>query len=720
MQTRESLFRQIETQKHLPTLPNILLKLMDACGQDEENLKKVSEIIENDPSLSSKILNLVNSAYYGLPHRIESMYRAVVLVGTNAIKNIAICASVYEVFNQTNGNSVFNLKFFWWHSLKCAVVAKLIAEKTHYTHPDEAFLSGLLHDIGKLVFWVNFPEQYRKLLETCKDQHDLLLAGERQLGATHSEVGAWLIHRWNLQSFMADSLLYHHEPKNRIINALPLVKIVYVANILSHVQQQDEDYNIAKDLHGLSRSQVEELLSLAEEELKNVAHLLGMEIEPIQDPEEAILSEKDRGEQKDLAREVREFSLLTGTLQNLLKASDEDTIVKAAQQGIKVLFDIKCILFFLYDPEKKGLICKATEEENSSFMIGNLIIPMQADKGLLAISLTKGKPLDSFTHFADTKPIIIDEQIIRFIGKEGMLCIPMLAHGEYVGVIVLGLDQVEFSHLSKHTMLLNMFSNNVALALHVDQVRRSQLDRIQSERLAASLFMARKVVHEVNNPLSIMKNYLKILGMKLSAQDSAQEEIENLNEEIDRITMILRSLTAFSEQRVCNFVPVDINVLLSDLIKIMAGYLSEHSNIKVHLDLKDELPTIITEKDSLKQIFINLIKNAVEVMPAGGNLYIKTRHISSYLEGELVSEHSKYQGYVQITITDEGPGIPDKIKPRLFEPFVTSKGHGHSGLGLSIVYEIIKSLNGTLAYESEKGKGTSFKIGLPVVTRQKI
>ncbi|MBW1717996.1 MAG: HDOD domain-containing protein [Deltaproteobacteria bacterium] len=717
MQTQESLFRQIETQKHLPTLPHILLKLIDACKQDEENLKKVSKIIENDPSLSSKILNLVNSAYYGLPNRIEGMYRAVVLVGTNAIKNIAICASVYEVFDQTHGNSVFNLKSFWWHSLKCAVVAKLIAGKIHYTNPDEAFLSGLLHDIGKLVFWVNFPEQYRKLLETCKDQPDLLLEGERQLGATHSEVGAWLIRRWNLQSFLADSILYHHEPKNRILNALPLVQIVYVANALSHVQQQDEDYNIAEDLCGLSKSQVEELLSLAEEELKNVADLLGIEIEPPKDPG-AILSEKDRGKQKDLVREVMEFSLLTGTLQNLLEANDENTIVRAAQQGIKVLFDIKSILFFLYDPEKKGLIYKASEEENSSSMISNLIIPMQADKSLLATSLTKGKPLESFTHFADTKLIIIDEQIIRFIGKEGMLCIPMLAHGEYVGVIVLGLDQVEFSHLSKSSMLLNMFSNNVALALHVDQVRRNQLNRIQSERLAASLSMARKVVHEVNNPLCIMKNYLKILGMKLSAQDPAQEEIESLNEEIDRITMILRSLTTFSEQRVCNFVPEDINVLLSNLIKIMAGFLSEHSNIKVHIDLEDELPKIITEKDSLKQVFINLIKNAVEVMPGGGNLYIKTRHISSYFEGELESEHTKYQGYVQITITDEGPGISDEIKPRLFEPFVTSKGHGHSGLGLSIVYEIIKSLNGTLAYESEEGKGTSFKIGLPVVTEQ--
>jgi len=718
MQIRKSLFRQIETQRHLPTLPAILLKLIDACGQDEENLKEISKIIEHDPSLSSKILNLVNSAHFGLPNRIDSIHRAVVLVGTDTIKNIAICTSVYEVFNQTKGNSVFNLKFFWWHSLKCAMVAKFIAQKTNYTCPDEAFLSGLLHDIGKLVFWVNFPEKYRELLETCKDRHDLLLAEKEQLGATHCEVGAWLIRRWNLQSFMADSLTYHHEPKNRILNALPLVQIVYVANLLSDVKQQNKNYDIAEEFYGFSKSQVEELLSSTEEELKNVAHLLGIEIESPNDSE-TILSEEKRVKQEDLAHEVREFSLLTGTLQNLLQAGDKDTILRTAQQGVKVLFDIKSIFFFLYNPEKKGLICNAIEKENSSFMNDDIVIPMQADKSLLIDSLIKGKPLDSFTQFADFKPIIIDEQIIRFVNKEGILCIPMLAHGEYVGVIVLGLDQVELSHLSKHSMLLNMFSNNVALALHVDQVRRNQLSKIQSERLAASLYMARKVVHEVNNPLSIMKNYLKILGMKLSAQDPAQEEIENLNEEIDRITMILRSLTTFSEKRVRNFVPVDINVLLSDIIRIMSEYLSKYSNIKVHMDLEDGLPKTITERDSLKQVFVNLVKNAVEVMPTGGNLYIKTQHVPSYFQDESASEHKKHFGYVQIMITDEGPGIPDKIKPRLFEPFVTSKGHGHFGLGLSIVYEIIKSLNGTLSYESEEGKGSSFKIGLPIVTEQK-
>ena len=716
MQTQRSLFRQIEAQKNLPTLPHILLKLIDACRQDGENLNKVSRIIESDPSLSSKVLNLVNSAYYTLSHKVKDMHQAVVIVGTNAIKNIAICASVYEAFNQTRGNANFNLKSFWWHSLRCAVLAKFIAEKTGYTHPDEAFLSGLLHDIGKLVLWINFPEQYEEALETCKDRHDLLPAVERRLGTSHSEVGAWLVRRWNLQSFMADALLYHHEPKERILNAFPLVQIVYVANALSHVQQQDEDYQIAEDTYGFSRSQVEELLSQAGKELEDVAQLLDIEIEPPGGPE-PILSEKDREKRGDLVHEVRDLSLLTGTLQNLLEAIDEDAIVRVAQQGFKILFDMKRILFFLYDPKKKGLIGKATEGNRDPSMIGNLIIPMQEDRSLLVISLTKGESIESFNR---DKLTIVDEQLLRFIGKEGMLCLPMLAHGEYVGVIVAGLDQVEFSHLSRYFNILNMFTNNVALALHVDRVRRTQLARIQSERLAASLSMARKVVHEVNNPLGIMKNYLKILGMKLSTQDSAQEEIEILNEEIDRIAVILRSLTNFSKDRVYRLMPVDINVLLSDLIRIMAGFLSGPSNIEVHLDLGHELPTIMAEKDGLKQVFMNLIKNAVEAMPGGGNLYIKTRYIPSRLKGEIVSGDRKYQGYVQVTITDEGSGIPDEIRPRLFEPFVTSKSQGHSGLGLSVVYKIIKALNGTLTYKSEKGKGTSFKIELPSVTEREI
>jgi signal transduction histidine kinase len=102
------------------------------------------------------------------------------------------------------------------------------------------------------------------------------------------------------------------------------------------------------------------------------------------------------------------------------------------------------------------------------------------------------------------------------------------------------------------------------------------------------------------------------------------------------------------------------------------------------------------------------MKNASEAMTKGGNLYLKTRRRGTSLEG------SESRGFVEVTVGDDGPGIPDELKIRIFEPFVSSKGGGHSGLGLSIVFNLINGLNGSIVYQSEEGKGTRFIIELPV------
>ena len=242
----------------------------------------------------------------------------------------------------------------------------------------------------------------------------------------------------------------------------------------------------------------------------------------------------------------------------------------------------------------------------------------------------------------------------------------------------------------------------------MEQLREKQLKRIQSERAEASFAVARKVVHEVNNPLGIMKNYLKILGIKLKDQGIKLDEIGILNEEIDRVAHILGELTAVSEKKSRKRAPVDINALVNDLVKLTAESLMKEQKVAVHVDLDPARPKLMSEKDCLKQILINLIKNAAEAMTKGGNLYLKTRHRSASLEG------SQSLGFVEVTVGDDGPGIPDEMKRRIFEPFVSSKGRWHSGLGLSIVLNLINRLNGSIACQSEEGKGTRFTIELPV------
>jgi len=205
-----------------------------------------------------------------------------------------------------------------------------------------------------------------------------------------------------------------------------------------------------------------------------------------------------------------------------------------------------------------------------------------------------------------------------------------------------------------------------------------------------------------------MKNYLKILGIKLKDQGMELDELGIINEEIDRIANIIGGLTAISDKQSRKWAPVDINALINDLIKLTAESLMQKKKVALQVDLDPALPKLMSEKDSLKQILINLMKNASEAMTKGGNLYLKTLHRGRPLEGH------QNRGFVEVTVGDDGPGIPAEMKKRIFEPFVSSKGAGHSGLGLSIVLNLINALNGSIVCQSEEGKGTRFVIEFPV------
>jgi HD-like signal output (HDOD) protein/nitrogen-specific signal transduction histidine kinase len=712
---KKSIGKHVSTLKNLPTLPHILVKLIRACDREKTTLREISGIVEKDPSLSGKILRLVNSAYYRLPKKITSMEQAVGFLGTSTIKNIAVSASVLRAFDRTDGNATLNLKLFWWHSLRCAVTARLIARRLKYNSPEEAFLAGLLHDIGRLVLWVNFKKEYGELLNKYSDRPDLLLAGEVRLGVTHCEIGAWLLQRWNLQSFLSDAVLYHHEPAERIMGAFSLVQIIFSANVLSQGPRSSlqAGQNTVEKVLGLSQEAIGDLQDQADGEVVEVANSLEIEIEPPEEGEKA-LTDKDRRIESDLIGEVQNVSLLLGTLRNLVEAEDEEAILKALEQGFRVLFDTNDVFFFLIDPDKQGLVGKSVSGEGKSSLVDGLLIPLGSGQSLFVSCLDKRAALDSFSLSPECPLALIDEQIIHFLNKEGILCLPLAVNGDAIGIILLGLDRSERDGFQKHQKLLDLFTRQAAVALHSNLLRRRQMQKIQSEGALASSDMARRVAHEVNNPLSIIKNYLKILSMKLAGQDLAQDEIRIINEEIDRIALILRTLTAFSGEKTPKLERVDINVLITDLIKISKDYLAKDARVDIHAELDPALPKPLSDGDSLKQVFINLTKNAAEAMDEGGHLYITTRRISAKLGGIDEVGDEGVRTFVEITFRDDGPGIVDEVKERLFEPFVTSKREGHSGVGLSIAFQAVKALGGTLSCESQKGKGTTFKISLPV------
>jgi len=702
--------QHMETLKRMPVLPRALRNLVRLCEKEGREFEELAKIV----SFRDRVLDFVNSNYLGLPHRLESMDQVAALFGADTFKNITICTSVSELFDQTRREATPHLEDFWGHSVRCALVAKLIADKLQYKRWDEAFVAGLFHDVGKLILLANFPDQYGNLLVTSRGWNDLL-QGEIRLAATHAEIGAAFLRALHLHSFVADSVLYHHEPEDRIPNALPLVKVLYVANALCQelTVTEEKSYRIAEDILGFYRPAVKEILYQCHKAEKEVAHSLGIEIEPLAEfPRKA---RREKAEAPTLP--VQGVTILLEALAGLFEAPGKDAIVTTLWRAVHRFFGVKSILFFFLDPEKDVLIGSRIEEGKKVVPVEELLFPLKRDGGLLVRCLEEEKALDSFGR-STTEPLALsDEQVIRFMGKEGMVSFPMSFRGERTGVVVLALDEADFLSISKNMKILTTLIHQGAIAFHLDQLGKRRFKTIQTERLSALSSIARKISHEVSNPLTIIKNYLKILGKKLAEQNIAQDEITIINEEIDRIIMILQGLASISGmRRPRRAEPVDINALLADLVKITREPLLNEQGVKVHLHLDPSDPKAMAETNGLKQVFINLINNAKEAMPGGGNLLMETRRIS---RPAGTSQEEGGRGIVEILFQDEGIGIPEPIKAKLFEPFVSSKGGNHPGLGLSIVHNIIESLDGHILCESHKEKGTTFKISLPLVNDKK-
>jgi HD-like signal output (HDOD) protein/signal transduction histidine kinase len=711
----DGIFHRLEASKNLPTLPHIILQLIEVCNQVTCTSKEIAEVIDKDLSLTAKVLRMVNSAHYGLPRKVTKIEQAISLLGTDAVKNVAISTAVYHVFDEAKDGPIFKMKVFWWHSLMCATVARLIAKKIMYASPDEAFLSGLLHDIGKLVLWVNFRKEYESILRSSQIHPDYILAEEMQFGATHCQVGAWLINQWHLQSFMGDAVLYHHASVDNILHSLPLVKIIYVANSLYQEGQEGENiqFEIAKEVFGFNRTEVEEIKQKAEEDVNEVAQSLDIEIGPLEVPDKEGLR-KELRKREGIIRQVRDMSLLLGTVQNFLQARNDDEILRVAKQGIRTLFDLEEVHYFKYDSEKDILIGWGIRGHEKINLLNEVVIPFQKGKSMLVRSLIRRKPHYFLRSRQKVAPSIIDQQIIRVIGKEGILCLPLVAREQYVGVIVLGIDKTRLSHLSKHVRLLTMLAGQATLAFHAYYCGRRQEEVVQSERLKAVSEIARKVVHEVDIPINAASKFMKILEEKRLPKNLSQERIRIVRGELDRIALLVRGLSDFSEPKLEESEHFDVNALLSDVVRMIRESNLLSSNIKIHLNLEPRLPNVISEKNSLKRVFIILIKNAREAMLDGGNIYITTRHVASSFKGRIHHGASEDLGSLEICISDDGPGISETIKARLYEPFVSTKGEGHPGLGLSTAYRILKEMGATISCKSDRKTGTSFRLLLPM------
>ncbi|WP_161939508.1 sensor histidine kinase [Thermosulfurimonas dismutans] len=276
------------------------------------------------------------------------------------------------------------------------------------------------------------------------------------------------------------------------------------------------------------------------------------------------------------------------------------------------------------------------------------------------------------------KPILVLNQAAREIGKGHF--------GKTIKVKAVG----------EIAELVESF-NRMSLQLKelVEEIKRTHERMARSERLYALGQFAAGVAHEIKNPLTSISLSIELLKMG----KARPETFEIIEKEIKRIDRLVKNFLEFarSQRQDLKFVETQVNSILEETLKLI-GFQARKNKIEIHTEFAD-LPAIQSSPEALKQIFLNVILNAIQAMEGGGELRVKTA--------------LKDDDHVVITIKDTGPGIPKEILNRVFDPFFTTKPDG-TGMGLAITYNLVKSLGGEIEIYSEEGKGTRVEIILPI------
>jgi hypothetical protein len=406
----------------------------------------------------------------------------------------------------------------------------------------------------------------------------------------------------------------------------------------------------------------------------------------------AILEERDRS--------VEALSTLASAHQNLAAAVTRFTRAELATLGMheRTTDAIEAAARML--AEQPGLLdpvylrldtrTSLLEAQNlGEWPVQPLSIRVEGSNSAAVRALFTRLPVVVYTD-TDDEAALIDIQLARQARADGVAAIPV-GSGATRGILLVCGDHEALAEIAAHR---ERYSRLGELAGQITAPVEAAADNGDS-RLGGRV---RRAAHEINNPLGIIKNYLAILKAKLGDAAPIADELRIIHEELDRIVRIVRTL-AHGDDNLAELPEAsDIALLAADLVKVTAPTWQPRG-IQVTHHTSPGLPRLTCDRDKLKQILLNLLLNALEATPDGGTVRLETAQVTNH----------KRERFIEMQISDSGPGIPADLAEQLFDPVASEKGGNHAGLGLAIVKSLTEDLNGSLAFKTS-ASGTTFQL----------
>ncbi|MEC7815133.1 MAG: HDOD domain-containing protein [Pseudomonadota bacterium] len=656
----------IAADLQLPSLPEVTLRALKAC-QAGGNYRDISRIVTTDTALVARILSLANSALYRSDPPIRSVEQALLRLGTHRFQTLLLTSALRQLLFDLGGDEWQQLRDFWRHSLTTALTARALATLTRYPDPDEAFLLGMVHNIGELMaIRTQKPEQKQALLNH------------------QSDIAANLVSRWGLGVLAEDAMRYQQALPMQIRDASHLVKLISLATRLA--LSDVAGIAAAGTVFGLQEDLTRELNARIAEEVSGVAESFGIDLGDAYDGSAGSQALSEQVIRHAMAEQALAFGRAT-------RSTDTAELAASSVHSLALLTGLPA-LCFLRRGEQLQLVSGTLNplpDLRCSAAPGGSVVTEACHTGE-RVSL-EGREVS-----------VLDQQVLSLLKTRSMVAIPVPLSVNEPGhpqtstaspaVWVLGADT---ESLAAADGLIGTFLAQLASRQATDDQPARDLDQAMA---GAHL---KRQLHEVSNPLTIIKQYIYQLRNRLKDAD-VDHELSVIQEELDRAGYLLLQISqsgasSNDEGRMQS----ELNAEIDSLARILHDSLFSAESRTLELNLCTQSTRINASNTAVRQVLINLIRNAVESFDGGpGKVALTTR----------APVFQNQRPWVEMQITDNGPGIADAVKQRLFQPIESTKGVGHSGVGLSVTKQLLDDMEGIIACYTGKD-GTTFRILFP-------
>jgi len=709
----------------LPTLPVVALRLLEVTEDELRSPRDVAALIETDPSLAGKTLKMANSAFYGNPAKVSSIRDAVVLVGFNAIRSTVLTLSVGALLKERPSRTGLDREAFWLHCLACASFCRQLCKQSRRwsSRSEEAFLCGLLHDLGKILFDQYLPQEYAKVIHQASSRRTGLAEAEAEmLGTDHAAVGGELLRLWRIPEHLADAVAQHHRVHSGGMGPEPAVGLAAIVQFsdavirgagLGHgggAAPAHIDPAGMKAL-GLKPRDVDRLASEVSDTVWDVAALFdickpaGDSRRPMWEPSPAA------------AARLRTWEEMEQRYRDLFETSRE---------AIFLLSDL------ILDCNPQACQLLACEREDIVDGPFEQFLPPAQPDGTPSAETLQAKTTAALEGTAQTFPIQLrlrngtaleTEVRLKAISVRGGPVLQMRVHD------IRRRKRVHQAWTRIHKQLKEAQADRrrgeeTLQGIHADlerQVRErtSELERAYEELkkldTMKTAFLS-LVSHELRTPLTSIRSFSEILLHYDEDPDTRNEFLQIIHTESERLTRLINDVLDISRIEAGKMVyhdePLALGRIIQEVARVQQQLLEEKS-LHLILDVLPDLPTVVADPDRIQQVITNLLGNAIKFSHPGKEITIRAEHQEGRRRGDPAT-------WVKVSVTDQGIGIDKECLESVFDKFyqvcsdntLGDKPKG-TGLGLPICKEIVTHYHGGIWVESEKDRGSTFNFTLP-------